>query len=109
MLELIGGYDPAKQIILDAMAKGKQVVTANKALLAVHGEEIFETAARHHVDVGFRGRRLSAGPLITCAGPAIPLRFLLTDDAHLAEALERVGVRTARGTNGDSGRYRASF
>jgi homoserine dehydrogenase len=53
VLELIGGYDPAKQIILDAMAKGKQVVTANKALLAVHGEEIFETAARHHVDVGF--------------------------------------------------------
>jgi homoserine dehydrogenase len=53
VLELIGGYDTAKRIILEAIAKGKQVVTANKALLAVHGEEIFEAAARHHVDLGF--------------------------------------------------------
>jgi homoserine dehydrogenase len=53
VLELIGGYDTAKRLIVDAMAKGKQVVTANKALLAVHGEEIFEAAARHRVDLGF--------------------------------------------------------
>ncbi|HJU06301.1 MAG TPA: homoserine dehydrogenase [Nitrospiraceae bacterium] len=53
VLELMGGYDPAKQVILEAMAKGKQVVTANKALLAVHGEELFEAAARHRVDLGF--------------------------------------------------------
>lgn len=53
VLELIGGYDAAKRILVDAMARGKQVVTANKALLAVHGEEIFETAVRYGVDVGF--------------------------------------------------------
>ncbi|WP_447978153.1 homoserine dehydrogenase [Candidatus Nitrospira bockiana] len=53
VLELIGGYDTAKRVILEAIAKGKQVVTANKALLAMHGEEIFEAAARHHVDLGF--------------------------------------------------------
>ncbi|HEX3203439.1 MAG TPA: homoserine dehydrogenase [Nitrospiraceae bacterium] len=53
VLELIGGYETAKRIILEAIAKGKQVVTANKALLAVHGEEIFEAAARHRVDLGF--------------------------------------------------------
>jgi homoserine dehydrogenase len=53
VVELIGGYDAAKRILVDAMAKGKQVVTANKALLAVHGEEIFETAVRYGVDVGF--------------------------------------------------------
>ncbi|MFQ5923618.1 MAG: homoserine dehydrogenase [Anaerolineales bacterium] len=53
VLELVGGYDTAKRLILEAMAKGKQVVTANKALLAVHGEEIFEAAARHRVDLGF--------------------------------------------------------
>jgi homoserine dehydrogenase len=53
VLELIGGYDAAKRLILEAMAKGKQVVTANKALLAVHGEEIFEAAARRRVDLGF--------------------------------------------------------
>jgi len=53
VIELIGGYDFAKRVILEAMAAGKQVVTANKALLALHGEEIFEAASRQGVDVGF--------------------------------------------------------
>ncbi len=53
VIELIGGYEAAKRVILDALAKGKPVVTANKALLAVHGEDIFEAAARHKVDLGF--------------------------------------------------------
>jgi homoserine dehydrogenase len=53
VVELIGGYDTAKRLILDAMGKGKQVVTANKALLAVHGEELFEAASRHGVDLAF--------------------------------------------------------
>lgn len=53
VIELIGGYDTAKRVILDAIATGKHVVTANKALLALHGEEIFEAASRKGVDVGF--------------------------------------------------------
>ena len=53
VIELIGGYDTAKRVILEAIAAGKQVITANKALLALHGEEIFEAASRHGVDVGF--------------------------------------------------------
>ena len=53
VVELIGGYDAAKHVLLDAMAKGKQVVTANKALLAVHGEEIFDAATRYGVDLGY--------------------------------------------------------
>ncbi|HEV8244076.1 MAG TPA: homoserine dehydrogenase, partial [Nitrospirales bacterium] len=53
VIELIGGYDPAKRFLLDAIAKGKSVVTANKALLAVHGEELFQAAARAKVDIGF--------------------------------------------------------
>jgi homoserine dehydrogenase len=53
VLELIGGYDPAKRIILEALAKGKHVVTANKALLAVHGEELYEAAARTGMELGF--------------------------------------------------------
>lgn len=53
VIELIGGYDAAKRVILDAIAAGKHVVTANKALLALHGEEIFEAAARKGVDLGF--------------------------------------------------------
>ena len=46
VVELIGGCDVAKRIILDAIAAGKHVVTANKALLALHGEEIFAAASR---------------------------------------------------------------
>ncbi len=53
VVELIGGYTTAKQLILDAMSRGKHVVTANKALLAVHGEELFAAAARAGVDLGF--------------------------------------------------------
>ncbi|MBI3356528.1 MAG: homoserine dehydrogenase, partial [Nitrospirae bacterium] len=53
VIELIGGYDTAKRIILEAIAAGKHVVTANKALLALHGEELFEAAARKGVELGF--------------------------------------------------------
>ncbi len=53
VIELIGGYDTAKRIMLEAIAAGKQVVTANKALLALHGEEIFAAAVRQGVDLGF--------------------------------------------------------
>lgn len=53
VVELIGGYDTAKRVILEAIAAGKHVVTANKALLALHGEEIFDAAVRKGVDVGF--------------------------------------------------------
>ena len=53
VIELIGGYDTAKRVIMDAIAAGKHVVTANKALLALHGEEIFDAATRKGVDVGF--------------------------------------------------------
>jgi homoserine dehydrogenase len=53
VVELIGGCDVAKRIILEAIAAGKHVATANKALLALHGEEIFAAASRAGVDLGF--------------------------------------------------------
>ncbi len=53
VIELVGGYDFAKRVMLEAIAAGKHVVTANKALLALHGEEIFEAASRQGVDLGF--------------------------------------------------------
>lgn len=53
VVELIGGYDFAKRLILEAIEAGKSVVTANKALLALHGEEIFAAASRKGVDIGF--------------------------------------------------------
>jgi homoserine dehydrogenase len=51
VIELIGGYEPAKSFVLQAIANGKHIVTANKALLAVHGEEIYAAAARNGVEV----------------------------------------------------------
>jgi len=53
VVELIGGYEPAKQLILEAISRGKQVVTANKALLAEHGDEIFSKARAASIQVGF--------------------------------------------------------
>ncbi|WP_455377090.1 homoserine dehydrogenase [Petrachloros mirabilis] len=53
VVELIGGYDFAKRLILESIEAGKAVVTANKALLALHGEEIFSAASRRGVDIGF--------------------------------------------------------
>ena len=53
VIELIGGYEPARSFVLRAIAAGKHVVTANKALLAVHGEEIFAAAAARGVEVLF--------------------------------------------------------
>ena len=53
VVELVGGCDFAKRIILESIAAGKHVVTANKALLAIHGEEIFAAASSKGVDLGF--------------------------------------------------------
>jgi homoserine dehydrogenase len=53
VVELIGGMEPAKSFIMKAIASGKHVVTANKALLSVHGREIFRAAAEKNVEVGF--------------------------------------------------------
>lgn len=53
VVELIGGMEPARSFILKAIDHGKHVVTANKALLSVHGREIFRAAAAKNVEVGF--------------------------------------------------------
>lgn len=53
VVELIGGYNPAKAFVLRALKNGKRVVTANKALLAVHGDEIFAAAKENRTDVAF--------------------------------------------------------
>jgi len=53
VVELIGGYDAPRRLILGAIERGKHVVTANKALLALYGGEIFDAAAERGVDVAF--------------------------------------------------------
>ncbi|HEY4484986.1 MAG TPA: homoserine dehydrogenase [Nitrospiria bacterium] len=64
VVELIGGYDPARRFILRAMEKGKSVVTANKALLAVHGEELYAAAQTAGVDLGFEASVGGGIPII---------------------------------------------
>jgi homoserine dehydrogenase len=53
VVELIGGIEPAKSFMLEAISRGKHIITANKALLSIHGREIFEAAAAQGVEVGF--------------------------------------------------------
>ena len=64
VIELIGGTGIAKQLVLDAIAHGKQVVTANKALLASHGNEIFAAAQKKGVMVAFEAAVGGGIPII---------------------------------------------
>ncbi len=64
VVELIGGYGIAKELVLKAIENGKHVVTANKALLAVHGTEIFAAAQKKGVMVGFEAAVAGGIPII---------------------------------------------
>lgn len=64
VVELIGGYDPAKDIILKALQSKKHVVTANKAVIAKYGNEIFETAKNNNVSVAFEAAVGGCIPII---------------------------------------------
>jgi homoserine dehydrogenase len=64
VVELIGGYTIAKELVLEAIAHGKHVVTANKALLAVHGQEIFAAAQAKGVMVAFEAAVAGGIPII---------------------------------------------
>ncbi|RZL48590.1 MAG: homoserine dehydrogenase, partial [Variovorax sp.] len=64
VVELIGGYGIARQLVLEAIAAGKHVVTANKALLAVHGTEIFAAAQQKGVMVAFEAAVAGGIPII---------------------------------------------
>lgn len=65
VIELIGGYEPAKSFILKAIANGKHIVTANKALMAVHGEEIIAAANQQGVSVMFEAAVGGGIPIIS--------------------------------------------
>ena len=64
VVELIGGYDVARELVLAAIANGKHVVTANKALIAVHGNEIFQAAHEQGVIVAFEAAVAGGIPVI---------------------------------------------
>ena len=64
IVELIGGYEPARELVLKAIANGKHVVTANKALIALHGNEIFSAAQEKGVMVAFEAAVAGGIPII---------------------------------------------
>ncbi|MGD8589969.1 MAG: homoserine dehydrogenase [Chromatiales bacterium] len=64
IIELIGGYSPARELVLRAIANGKHVVTANKALIAMYGNEIFEAAQQNGVTVAFEAAVAGGIPII---------------------------------------------
>ena len=64
VIELMGGYEPARTFVLDAIKKGKHVVTANKAMLATYGNEIFPAAQKEGVDIGFEASVGGTIPII---------------------------------------------
>ena len=64
VIELIGGYQPALDLVLQAIANGKHVVTANKALIALHGNQIFAEAQRMGVNVVFEAAVAGGIPII---------------------------------------------
>ena len=64
VIELIGGYSPARELVLQALENGKHVVTANKALIALHGNEIFAAAQEKGVTVAFEAAVAGGIPII---------------------------------------------
>ncbi|MFK0571455.1 homoserine dehydrogenase [Endozoicomonas sp.] len=66
LIETIGGYDVAKELILTAIEQGKHVVTANKALIAEHGNEIFQAARDKNVIVAYEAAVAGGIPIIKC-------------------------------------------
>jgi homoserine dehydrogenase len=102
--ELIGGYEPARGFLLRAIAQGKHVVTANKALLAVHGDEIFAAARAAGVDVGFEASVGGGIPILRAVREGMAANrvrsvlgilngttnYILTEMTERGEAFERV-------------------
>lgn len=64
VIELIGGYEPARSFVLESIKNGKHVVTANKAMLATYGNDIFPAAQRKGVDIGFEASVGGTIPII---------------------------------------------
>lgn len=78
VIELIGGIEPAKSFILQAIDQGKHVVTANKALISQHGREIFAAAAQHNVEVGFEASVGGGIPVIKALKEGLAANQILT-------------------------------
>src|SRR5262249_4540089 len=81
-VELVGGVDFARRAVLDLLTAGKHVVTANKALLAQHGEEVFEKARRTDRTVAFEAS----------VGGGIPIIAALTQGLAANQIIALLGI-----------------
>lgn len=82
VVELIGGYKPAKDYLIKAIRNGKHVVTANKAVISEYGPEIFEEAKKHNVNIGFEG----------AVGGGIPIINPLLEQLSIGQIKSIVGI-----------------
>lgn len=64
IIEVMGGIEPARELLLTAIRNGKSIITANKALLALHGAELFEAAAKNNVDLYYEAAVGGAIPIL---------------------------------------------
>lgn len=87
IIEVIGGIEPARELVLSAIAHGKSVVTANKALLAKHGAELYAAANNANVDLYYEAAVAGAIPIIR------PLRESLVGD-HVLKVMGIVNGTT---------------
>lgn len=87
VIEVMGGISPARELILKAISHGKSVVTANKALLAIHGAELFEAAAQQGVDLYYEASVGGAIPILR------PLRESIVGD-HVSRVMGIVNGTT---------------
>jgi homoserine dehydrogenase len=78
VIELVGGLEPARTFILRALAARKHVVTANKALLAHHGAELYEEARRRGVTLAFEAAVAGGIPLIRAVKDGLPANRILS-------------------------------
>ena len=99
VVELVGGTTFAKKLILDALNAGKSVVTANKALLALHGEELFAAAEKNNVDLYYEASVAGGIPIIKAlreglAGNRINRIFGIMNGTcnYILTRMEREGV-----------------
>jgi homoserine dehydrogenase len=111
IVELIGGIEPAREYLLAAMLRGRDVVSANKQLLSQHGEELFETAREHGVRLRFEAavagvvpvvrvleESLSATPIERVSGIVNgTTNFILTEMARGSSYAEAVAEAQRRG------------
>src|SRR4029077_2798887 len=77
-VELVGGVDWARRAVLDLLAAGKDVVTANKALLALHGAEVFDAARRHDRAIAFEASVAGGVPIIAALSQSLAANQILS-------------------------------